>query len=160
MVSALTPPARMSQSVFFCHAPAWSKPHAPASGNTTKTLRIFGQTCALTARLSVRKLLRYRAARLDHFHWRKAFFKRCETVRKLRGNVRSIMGVIWGFFSVLRVRVLLGLSSPRRNKARSVAGLGFIHQRWLCRVRPLAGLGLCLNGYQLNDGHPQTNRTA
>ena len=50
------------------------------------------------------------------FHWRKAFSKRCETVRKLRGNVRSIMGVIWGFFSVLRVRVLLGLSSPKRKK--------------------------------------------
>ena len=110
--SALTAPARLSQSVFFCHAPACSKPHASASDNTAIALRFCAEKCAET----VRKLLRYSPARLDPFHWRKAFSKRCETVRKLRGNVRSIMGVIWGFFSVLRVRVLLGLSSPKRKK--------------------------------------------
>jgi len=131
---------------FFVTSPAWSKPHAPASDDTTKTLRIFGLTRVVTAWKSARKLLSYSPARLDPFHWRKAFCKRCETVRKLRGYSRlfpmlsSRQDGPWRgsnvkvssrvaertakLSSVLRLRVNLGLSSPRRKKARSVAGLG------------------------------------
>ena len=132
------------------------------------------QQSLISVRKHVRKLLSYSPARHSPRHWRKAFCKRCETCTETAYLFRRFLALSsrqdgpWRgsnvkvssrvaertakLSSVLRLRVNLGLSSPRRKKARSVAGL---------EVVPKFGAIYAGSGqWRVLVGHPQRRASA